>query len=139
MLICAAKHVSMVQVQRLVYVQLVHKARQHAQLNVPHSIRSYTFVCDYGQNMELPIFNREQPGCSYYFSPLSVYNFGVVDQAYIDSDGEIRDHMHAHVYHEGVGKKGANNVCSLIVKTLRLIGILRENDMGEELNIVFDN
>jgi hypothetical protein len=47
--------------------------------------------------------------------------------------------MHAHVYHEGVGKKGANNVCSLIVKTLRLIGILRENDMGGELNIVFDN
>ena len=139
MLIRAAKHVRMAQVQRLVYVQLVHKARQHARLNLPHSMRSYTFVCDYGQNMELPIFNHEQPGCSYYFSPLSVYNFGVVDQAYIDSDGEIRDHMHAHVYHEGVGKKGANNVCSLIVKTLRLIGILRENDMGGELNIVFDN
>ncbi len=49
------------------------------------------------------------------------------------------DHMHAHVYHEGVGKKGANNVCSLIIKTLKLRGILREDDPGGELNIVFDN
>ena len=46
-----------------------------------------------------------------------------VDQAYVDFDGEIWDHMHAHVYHEGVGKKGANDICSLIVKILRLIGL----------------
>ena len=67
-----------------------------------------------------------------------MYNFGVVDQAYIDSDGEIRDHMHAHVYHEGMGKKGAKNVCSLIIQTLKR-GIFREDVPGGKLNIVFDN
>ena len=70
---------------------------------------------------------------------MGAYNFGVVDQAYVDFDGEICDHMHAHVYHEGVGKKGTNNVCFLIVKTLRLMGLLRDNEMGGELNLVFDN
>jgi hypothetical protein len=25
----------------------------------------------------------------------------------------VSEHMHAHLYHEGVGKKGANNVASL--------------------------
>jgi hypothetical protein len=47
--------------------------------------------------------------------------------------------MHCHVYHEGVGKKGANNVASLIAKTLRGLNLLREDSVGGELNIVFDN
>ena len=89
--------------------------------------------------MELPIFNKEQPGGSYYYSPLSMYNLGMVDQGYEYNNEEVGDHMHAHVYHEGIGRKGANNVASLIVKTLMLKGLLRENDCGGELNIVFDN
>ena len=38
-------------------------------------------------------------------------------------------------------RRGGKNktVASLIIKTLQTIGILRENDMGNELNIVFDN
>jgi hypothetical protein len=47
--------------------------------------------------------------------------------------------MYCHVYHEGVGKKGANNVASLIVKTLRQLNLLQEDLAGGELNIVFDN
>jgi hypothetical protein len=47
--------------------------------------------------------------------------------------------MHAHVYHEGIGKKGANNVASLIIKTLRELNLLRENSVGGEFNIIFDN
>ena len=47
--------------------------------------------------------------------------------------------MHPHLYHEGVGKKGANNVASLIVKTLQQLNILREYSVGGELNIKFDN
>jgi hypothetical protein len=43
------------------------------------------------------------------------------------------------VYHEGVGKKGANNVASLIVKTLQQLNLLREDSAGGELNIIFDN
>lgn len=47
--------------------------------------------------------------------------------------------MFAHVYHEGVGKKGANNVASLVVKTLKELNLLREDSVGGELNIIFDN
>lgn len=63
----------------------------------------------------------------------------MVDQAHVFLDGEVRDHMHAHVYNEGIGKKGANKVCSFILKTLKNLGILHEAIIGGELNIVFDN
>ena len=55
--------------------------------------------------MELSSFNEEQPGSTYYYSPLSVYNLGMVDQAHKDCKGIECDHMHAHIYHEGIGKK----------------------------------
>jgi hypothetical protein len=47
--------------------------------------------------------------------------------------------MYYHVYHKGVGKKGGTNVASLIVKTLREMKLLRDNEVGGELNIIFDN
>ncbi len=50
-------------------------------------VRRYTFVVDYGQNMELPVYNKEQPGCTYYFSPMSIYNLGMVDHAHVYNDG----------------------------------------------------
>jgi len=70
---------------------------------------------------------------------LSVYNLGVVNHGHTYEDGQVGAHMYAHVYHEGVGKKGANNVSSLIVKTLQLLNLLRDDEAGFELNIVFDN
>jgi len=89
--------------------------------------------------MELPVYNKEQPGITYYYSPLSIYNLGIVDHAHVYDDGLVSEHMHCHVYHEGVGKKGANNVSSLIMKMLRGLNLLHENSVGGELNIVFDN
>jgi len=47
--------------------------------------------------------------------------------------------MFAHVYHEGVARKGANNVASLIMKTLKKENVIREDEIGGELVIVFDN
>ena len=138
MLMRAAIHVRSSRVQRLLYQYFFDKAVADAKANVPHRDRTYTLVADFGQNMELPVFNEEQPGCTYYYSPLSVYNFGIVDHAHDYGNGEFKEHMHAHVYHEGVGRKGANNVASLIMKTLRKMGILRENDIGGELTNIFD-
>jgi hypothetical protein len=43
------------------------------------------------------------------------------------------------MYNKGVGKKGANNVASLIMKTLRELQLLGEDSVGGELNIIFDN
>jgi hypothetical protein len=66
--------------QRKLYQDKVEKAVKS--VDKPHSERTYTFVVDYGQNMELPVFNKEQPGCTYYFSPMKVNNLGVVDHAH---------------------------------------------------------
>ena len=80
--------------------------------------------------MGLPHFGGEQPGETYYYSPLSVYCFGVVDVT--------TDTMYAHLYEEGKGGKGGNNVASLLFKTLKKMDILKE-ETGKELNIVMDN
>ncbi len=89
--------------------------------------------------MELPVYNKEQPGCTYYFSPMSVYNLGVVDHAHVYDDGWVGEHLHYHVYTEGISKKGANNVASLIMKLLHKLNLLREDSVGGKLNIIFDN
>jgi hypothetical protein len=43
------------------------------------------------------------------------------------------------MYHKGVGKKGPNNVASLIVKTLRQLNILCNDSVGSDLNVIFNN
>ena len=88
-------------------------------------------MADYCQNMALPHFGGEQPGETYYFSPLGVYCFGMVDPTV--------DKLYAHLYSEGQGQKGGNNVASLIMKTLAHINILNEDEAGRELSIVMDN
>ena len=97
------------------------------------------FVVDYGQNMELPLFNEQQAGATYYLSPMTVNNLGVVNHAHVYPDGKVSERMHCHVYTDAVGKKGANNAASLIMKTLRDLNLLRSDEQGGELNIVFDN
>jgi hypothetical protein len=57
-------------VQRLKYTNLIHKARQDSLGSVVHSKRTYTFVVNYGQNMEVPVLNEAQFGASYYTTVL---------------------------------------------------------------------
>ncbi len=133
MLMQAAKHIEMARAQRALYQAKVADAVADATAGKDHNHteRRYTFVVDYGQNMELPVYNDEQPGITYYYSPLSVYNLGMVDHAHRYNDGRVGEHLHCHVYHEGVGKKGANNVASsLIMKTLRELQLLRKDAVG---------
>ena len=88
----------------------------------------------------MPCFGGNQPGDTYYFTPLSVYNLGVVNCAHLyEGEPDPKDCMHCHVYNEGVASKGANNVASLILKTLSDANIIQKNNKGGELNIVFDN
>jgi hypothetical protein len=83
-------HVEMARVQRLLYSTFVNKARCSVVSKVPHSESIHTYVVDYGQNMEVPVFNQEQPGMSYYLSPLSICNLGMVNQAFINNEtGEV--------------------------------------------------
>jgi hypothetical protein len=93
-----------------------------------------TLVCDYSQNGEIPSFGSEQPGEVYYFSPLTIFIFGIVDT------NEEQEKLTTYCYDEGVGRKGGNNVASLLIKHLRdsVLGLSSQHPM-KELNIVMDN
>ena len=92
------------------------------------------FVCDYAQNMDLLHFGGEQPGDVYYFSPLNINVFGCCDYS--------TEHMQTFIYNKGEGKRGGNNVVSLLDQALGNKGVLKnaqENGPGEYLTLVFDN
>ena len=40
---------------------------------------SYCLIANFLQNLGTPHFGEEQPGDMYYFSPLSVFQFGIAD------------------------------------------------------------
>jgi hypothetical protein len=86
MLLQAAAHIKTARAQRALYQAKVADAIADTTAGKEHSVRRYTFVVDYGQNMELPVYNKEQPSCTYYFSPMSVYNLGVVDHVHVYND-----------------------------------------------------
>ncbi len=78
MMLDAAEYIKMARAQRKLCQDKVERAIQS--VDKPHSEWTCTFVVDYGQNMELPVFNSQQAGATYYFSPMKVNNLGIVDQ-----------------------------------------------------------
>ena len=128
----AAKHVDMARQQRQLFVRKKAEAKEDATKQVIQEERCYTFVADFAQNMYLPNFASEQPGATYYFSPLNVYPFGVVDPSGEESQ------LLVHIYIEGEAKKGGNAVASMIWKTLNMKGLIN-GKTAKEINIVFDN
>jgi hypothetical protein len=91
-------------------------------------------IGDYCQNLALPFLGKHQPGKTYYFSPLTVNCFGIAN---VGLDKAL---LNAYIYHEGEGKKGGNNVASLICKYLNDSGLINhQNIPRKELNIVMDN
>jgi hypothetical protein len=139
MLLQAVAYIKMARAQRALYHAKVVDAVANATARKVHLVRRYTFVVDYGHNMELLVYNKEQPGCRYYFSSMSIYNLGVVDHAHMYNDGWVSEHLHCHIYTKGIGKKDANNVVLLIMKTLQRLNLLHKDSVGGELNIIFDN
>ncbi len=71
---------------------------------------SFCIVADYARYLGVPHFGGEQPGDTYYSSPVSVYCFGVVD---ICSE---QDQLYAYGYTEDNSAKGGNNIVSLLMK-----------------------
>ncbi len=65
--------------------------------------------------------------------------YAFANHANIYGDGRVSEHLHCHDYTEGIGKKGANNVALMIIKTLQKLNLLCEDSVGSELNIIFDN
>ena len=89
-------------------------------------------MADYSQSEQLPYFGNEQPGETYYYSPLKVSIFGIVD--FSVKGGKLT----AFVYHEGEGKKGGDNVASLLLKEWKEQNWLRDTP-GKEMVILMDN
>ena len=74
--------------------------------NVPHSAWTYTYITDYAQNLDLTYFGGEQPWETFYYSPLNIFQFGVVGPT-------DNDKRHAFVYDKGYGKKGGTALLHL--------------------------
>ena len=133
----AAEHVRAADLQR----ELFQKKSEEAiatRDNNPQE-RVYCFVADYSQSLYLPNFAGEQPGETYYYSPLNYNAFGIVDCSKKPTE------LACYVDHEGEGKKGGNNVASMLFAELKRQQLISD-DMDasviskvKEINIVFDN
>ena len=110
------EHCMMWKTQRQYVTTRKEEAKSDFREKVLWPCRHDMFVCDYAQNLDMPHFGGEQPGDTYYYSPLTINVFGVVDYSVEELD--------AYVYTEGEGKKGGNNVVSLIQKSLEKKGKL---------------
>ena len=106
-LLRAAEHVKAARAQR----QYFNDRREESKVE---GTKRKVLVVDYGQNMEVPWFGGCQTGETYFYTPPTVANLGVVNCC--------DDVMQVHVYHEGDGKKGGNAVASLIMKSLNQLG-----------------
>jgi hypothetical protein len=83
--------------------------------------------------MGLPQLGEHQVGATYYYSPLTINCFGIAD-VYLE-----QPKLSAYIYHEGEGKKGGNNVASLIMKHIIDRDWHKERGGRGELNIIMDN
>ena len=133
----ARNHVLNSQKQRELFNNIIEQAKEARRNDVPWEDRVWTYVVDYAANLGLPWFGGQQPGSTYYYSPVNVFCFGMVDPS--DPSPDPKDHLHAHMYTEATGTKGWNNVASLIMKQLLADGLLREDQIGGVLNFGLDN
>ena len=129
----AAKHVKMAREQRELFV--TKKAEAVATRSLPRDQRKFCFVADYAQNLSIPSFCGEQPGETYYYTPLNAFVFGVADCS------QVPTQMTAHTYLESESGKGGNNVASLLWKEFELKGLMSTSlgPPAEEINLFFDN
>ena len=130
----ATKHVKMAKDQRAAANAEMRQALNDSKKDAPWDERHDCLVANFCQNLGLPFLEKDQPGETYYFSPLTVNCFGVINTA-------VEKHeLTAFLYHEGEGKKGGNVVASLLYKFLKEKGWLdQEKGARKQLTLVMDN
>ena len=133
----AKAHVKKYQVQRRHATHVKDLAKLDITNHLPSLFRRRVLTIDMGQNLSVPNFEGEQPGDTYYLSPLTVYLFGVVE-AEFDSEKGLHDQMNAYLWPEYEGDRGANNICSCLKKDFQKRGFFNSPNFGE-LTIVADN
>ena len=126
-------HVLQYQAQRSLVKHIVSIAKNDVNNNLPVQFRRKVIIINMGQNLGPPNFEGEQPGGTYYFSPLTVLLFGIVDN--VTEDGF--DRMDAYIWREQDGDRGANNICSCLYKYFKMRGWIQRN--YGKLSIVADH
>ena len=69
----------------------------------------------------------------YYFIPITVLLFGVVDNTSSDADGKER--MNSYVWQKFEGDRGANNIVSCLLRDLKLRDLFDRPNYGELIYI----
>ena len=133
----AGRHVKQARAMREFCNAKTDIARSCEDRNVPWAEHEITEVGDYAQNEGVPHFGCEQPGDIYYFSPLGVYIFGIVRLYKKETE------LIAQYYFEGEGKKGGNNVASLIWNKLynieRMVEKSEKEGPAKSYTLIMDN
>jgi hypothetical protein len=131
----ATLHVRKADDQRRLCNEKIAESESDYANDVPHQSARRVIIVDYSQNAEMPQLGSNQPGKSYFYVPLGVYIFGIVNC------GIPGGELDACVYHEGEGSKGGDNVATMIMKFLKKKGWLEEQqgDQTNQLTIVMDN
>ena len=135
----AAHHVKMAKAQREHFRDKKEEAFLDRQQGKPMEERSLCFVADYAQNLSVPNFAGEQPGDTYYYSPANAFCFGVADCSTRPTK------LNAYTYLEDVGKKGGNNVASMLMMEFQSHGLIptpatiATHKPVKEINLFFDN
>ena len=128
--------------EKMVEQARLHVKRAEAQRRYFNSISkaidddSEVLVMDFMQNLGIPYLGSEQSGATYYYSPLTVNVFGVVNMK--------TDLLHVFCYDEGEGANGGNNVASMVMEYLTIYNMLRHDENNKpverkSLKIVMDN
>lgn len=130
----ACEHVSSYQIQQNHGRQLISLARLDIAHLLPSLIRRKVLTIDMGQNLCLPNFEAEQPGDTFYLSPLTGLLFSNINNT--TDDGF--DHMNAYIWREFEGDRGANNIASCLLMDLKRRGWLNGPNF-EELTYIADN
>ena len=130
----ARDHVRAYQIQRNQCRRLISLARLDITHLLPSLLRRKVLTIDMGQNLCLPNFEAEQPGDTFYLSPLTVLLFGVVNNA--TEDGI--DRMNAYIWREFEGDRGANNIASCLLMDLKRRGWMSRPNFSE-LTYIADN
>ena len=81
---------------------------------LPSLHRRQVLIIDMGENLAIPNFAADQPGDTYYLSPLTIYLFGVAFK-----ESEKVTQMNAYVWPEYEANHGAHNICSCLLKDFK--------------------
>ena len=92
-----AAHVRQFREMRQYVKELVLISRAHWRQHVTWVNRTLVDIADFAQNLDMPHFGSEQPGDTYYYSPLGIYLFGIV------STHTEKDSLLCQYFKEGEG------------------------------------